>query len=239
VEFGHETIAMLALSPKSADDANDAKILDIIARELGGPLRMALLVEEAQHAATTDPLTGIMNRRALLAALKVEQTRAERNGYSMSLLMLDVDHFKAINDQHGHAMGDCVLAKLGRLLTSEIRQVDAAGRWGGEEFVVVLSGANEAGAKIAAERLRSAVQQLELSDDRGHLVSVSVSIGVSCLEVKDTVETLINRADRAMYQSKSNGRNCVTVAPSILRRTGTETIISEDALAPPPDLVRS
>ena len=103
----------------------------------------------------------------------------------------------------------------------------------------MLSGANEAGAKIAAERLRSAVQQLELSTDHGHLVSVSVSIGVSCLEVKDTVETLINRADRAMYQSKSNGRNCVTVAPSILRRTGSAPIISEEVLSLPPDLVRS
>lgn len=240
VEFGHETIAMLALSPKASDDANDSRILDVIARELGGPLRMALLVEEAQCAATTDPLTGIMNRRALLAALNLEQTRAERNGYPVSLLMLDVDHFKSINDRYGHATGDHVLVGLGRLLASEIRQVDATGRWGGEEFVVVLSGANEAGAKIAAERLRSAVQQLELSDDHGHPVPVRVSIGVSCLEVNDTAETLINRADRAMYQSKSNGRNCVVVAPSILRRTGTESVISSDDLSPPPpDPVRS
>jgi diguanylate cyclase (GGDEF)-like protein len=228
VEFGQETIAMLALSQKGPGDPQDARILDVIARELGGPLRMAMLVEETQHAATTDPLTGIMNRRALLAALDIEQSRSERHGYPMSLLLLDVDHFKIINDQHGHAMGDQVLAALGRLLTAEVRKTDFVGRWGGEEFVVVLSGADESGARIGAERIRSAVERMELLDDKGNLVSVRVSIGVSCLEVNDTAEVLIDRADRAMYQAKSSGRNRVVVAPSVLRRTGTVLVMPQE-----------
>lgn len=225
VEFGHETIATVAISPRTAGDAQDGRILDVIARELGGPLRMALLVEEAQHAATTDPLTGIMNRRALLAALDVEQSRSERHGYPMSLLLLDVDHFKTINDRRGHATGDQVLAALGRLLSSTLRKTDFVGRWGGEEFVLVLSGADEGGARIAAERLRSAVEHLELHDDKGELVPVRVSIGIACLEVNDTADVLIDRADHAMYEAKANGRNCVVVAPSVLRRTGTQTVV--------------
>jgi two-component system cell cycle response regulator len=226
VEFGHETIANLALSPKLTSEPQDVRILDVIARELGGPLRMAMLVEEAQHAATTDPLTGIMNRRALLAALDVEQSRSERNGYPMALLLLDVDHFKTVNDQHGHAMGDQVLSALGRLLATEVRKTDFVGRWGGEEFVAVLSGADEEGARSGAERIRRAVEGLELFDDKGGPVSVRVSIGIACLEVNDTAEILIDRADHAMYQAKSTGRNRVVVAPSEMRRTGTQVVIS-------------
>jgi diguanylate cyclase (GGDEF)-like protein len=222
VEFGRETIATIALSVKGTGDPQDARILDVIARELGGPLRMAMLVEEAQHAATTDPLTGIMNRRAFLSALDVEQSRSERHGYPMSLLLLDVDHFKAINDEHGHATGDQVLATLGRLLAHEVRKTDFVGRWGGEEFVVVLSGADEEGARIGAERIRRSVEAMETVDDQRNVFHVTVSIGVSCLEINDNAEILIDRADRAMYQAKASGRNKVVVAPSVLRRTGTD-----------------
>lgn len=224
VIFAGEPIAKLALSPKGADP-QDVRILDILARELGGPLRMAMLVEEAQHAATTDPLTGIMNRRAFLAALDIEQSRSERQGYPMALLLLDVDHFKAINDTYGHAVGDHVLAAVAGLLAAEVRKTDFVGRWGGEEFVVLLSGADEPGARIGAERIRAAIEAMQIQEENGRLVPVRVSIGVSCLEVKDTAEVLIGRADHAMYQAKSAGRNRVMVAPSVLRRTGTELVV--------------
>jgi diguanylate cyclase (GGDEF)-like protein len=191
---------------------------------------MALLVEEAQRAATTDPLTGIMNRRALLPALDVEQSRSERHGYPMSLLMLDVDHFKSINDEHGHAMGDQVLDALGRLLAKHARKTDIVGRWGGEEFLVVLSGANEAGARIAAERIRVAVEGITVLDEKSQRMRVTVSIGIACLEVNDTVDTLLARADHAMYQAKASGRNRVVVAPVVSRRTGTEMQIPKELL---------
>lgn len=222
VTFGKDVLAKIALSPKSADDRQDARTLDVLARELGGPLRMALLVEEAQLAATTDPLTGIMNRRALLSALDIEQSRAFRHGYPMSLLMLDVDHFKSINDVHGHAMGDQVLSALGKLLGAQARKTDIVSRWGGEEFVVVLSGAPESGARIAGERIRHCIELLSLVNDKGEPVHVTISVGIACLEINDTAAVLIDRADRAMYQAKAAGRNCVMVAPSIVRRTGSE-----------------
>jgi two-component system, cell cycle response regulator len=222
VTFGKEVMAQIALSPKAADDPHDTRTLDVVARELGGPLRMALLVEEAQLAATTDPLTGIMNRRAFLAALDIEQSRAFRHGYPMSLLMADVDHFKMINDVHGHAMGDQVLSALGRLLDAQARKTDIVARWGGEEFVVVLSGSSESGSRIAAERIRQRVEQLTLANEKNEPIKVTISIGISCLEINDSAAVLIDRADRAMYQAKARGRNCVMVAPSTLRRTGSD-----------------
>jgi two-component system, cell cycle response regulator len=232
IEFGGEVIAHLGASQRGAGDIQDARIFDVIARELGGPLRMALLVEETHHAATTDPLTGIMNRRALLSALELEQSRSERHGYPMSVILFDVDHFKAINDGSGHAMGDKVLSALGRLLATCPRKTDLAGRWGGEEFVVVLAGADEEGARIFAERLRKSVEDLELYDERGRRVPVRISAGIACLEMNDTADILIGRADKAMYEAKTTGRNKVVVSPSVLRRTGTHLIVADDLPTP-------
>ena len=118
-------------------------MISIIARELGGPLRMAGLVEEAQRLGTVDPLTGLLNRRAFLASFAIEVERSMRVGYPVSVVLMDIDHFKAINDTHGHAGGDVVLAALGRLLASEARRSDLVARWGGEEFILLLSGADE------------------------------------------------------------------------------------------------
>jgi diguanylate cyclase (GGDEF)-like protein len=223
--FGDAILAHLAVSQKGAGDEQDSRIVDILAHELGGPLRMALLVEETQRAATTDPLTGLMNRRAFLTQLDLEQSRSERNGYPMSMMLLDVDHFKNINDKRGHAMGDQVLAALGKLFLHHARKVDIVGRWGGEEFVVVLSGADENGAKIAAERIRRAVEEMIVLDEKSQRVPVTVSIGIACLETNDTAEQILDRADHAMYQAKSAGRNRVVVSPAILRRTGTAIAI--------------
>src|SRR5207253_7078068 len=104
--------------------------------------------------------TGLMNRRAFTAVLEREVARAERYAVPLSFLLLDVDHFKAVNDQHGHAVGDAVLAAVGRLLAAEARATDHAGRWGGEEFVVALPHTDEAGAACAAERMRGALERM-------------------------------------------------------------------------------
>jgi diguanylate cyclase (GGDEF)-like protein len=227
IDFGGEIVAQLAVSTRGSCDLQDRRILDVVARELGGPLRMAMLVEDAQRAATTDPLTGIMNRRALLAALDMEQSRSERHGYPMSLLLLDVDHFKSINDEHGHATGDRVLMALGRLLSTCARKTDLVGRWGGEEFVIVLAGAAEDGARIFSERLRKSVEDLEVLSDRAQKVPVRISIGVAFLEVNDTADALIGRADRAMYEAKTSGRNRVVLSATVVRRTGAVIAIPE------------
>jgi two-component system, cell cycle response regulator len=215
MQLGEQVLGHVALSVRGATHADDAAFVRVIARELAGPVRMASLVEESQRLATVDPLTGLMNRRAFLAAMQTEVARAERYGYAVDVVMLDVDHFKAINDRHGHAVGDAVLAATGALLRREARRSDIVARWGGEEFLVALHGATDRGAEIAAERLRAALEALVVYDADGARVSLSASFGVASWRGGDTVDALIDRADRAMYEAKSNGRNrvCVASAP--------------------------
>jgi diguanylate cyclase (GGDEF)-like protein len=131
----------------------------------------------------------------------------------MSALLLDVDHFKAINDQRGHAAGDVVLASLGALLRRELRSVDLIGRWGGEEFVVALPELSLDAAARVAEQLRQHVAGLSLTDARGERVGVTASIGVVEHLPGEDMQGLIDRADRAMYTAKSQGRDRVVVGP--------------------------
>jgi diguanylate cyclase (GGDEF)-like protein len=180
-----------------------------LARELAGPLRVAALVEESQRLATVDPLTLVMNRRAVLEALDAEISRACRHGRPYSVVLLDVDHFKQVNDRFGHATGDAVLAATGRLLRTLSRKGDLVARWGGEEFVVCLHATHPEGARIAAERIRGGIESMAVTDQEGRGIPVTASLGVVSLTKRDSVHALIDRADRAMYQAKAAGRNRV------------------------------
>ncbi len=213
IRLGQDKLGRLALAVRHEPHPKDAELVAVIARELGGPIRIASLVEESQRQAATDPLTGLMNRRAFKAAGEMEIARSERHGYQLCGLLLDVDHFKEINDQRGHAAGDIVLAGLGRLLSSEIRRVDFAGRWGGEEFVVLLSGSDQQGGLGVAERIRNAIAAARIEDDAGEPIGVSVSIGLAAYCPGEGIETLLGRADAGMYLAKSAGRNRVMVGP--------------------------
>lgn len=209
IKFGPETIARIAVSCCTSMPLSDHSTIEVVARELGGPIRIASLVEESQRLARVDSLTHLLNRRAFLSALEQECARCDRHGWHLSMLLLDVDHFKSINDRHGHGTGDRVLAALGGLLREESRKVDIPARWGGEEFVIALTGTELDGALIAAERIRSAIARLQVGDEDGVKVPVTGSIGVTAFVRHDTVGTLIDRADRAMYTAKSSGRNRV------------------------------
>jgi two-component system cell cycle response regulator len=215
--FGHQELGRLALAPRAPVHPKDADFVRTLAGELGGPLRIVSLVEESQRLAAVDPLTGVRNRRSLLEALGPELARTSCQGAAMSLLLLDVDHFKAINDRHGHAAGDVVLAGLGALLRRELRGVDLIGRWGGEEFVVALPERTLDDAARVAERLRQHIAALSLDDPRGERLSVTASIGVAEQLPGEDLQALIDRADRAMYAAKSQGRDRVVVSsPSAL-----------------------
>ncbi len=208
IPFGPNRLGSLALAISSGGEPDSLGIIQLVARELGGPLRIAALMDESQKLATTDPLTGLANRRALLAALQVEIAFSRRHASPLSFLLMDVDHFKSINDGHGHATGDQVLAAIGELLRRELRVPDLSARWGGEEFVVVLKHTNAEGGVVAAERIRRAVQALSVNAfDKP--IAVTVSIGVSEFQPSDSAETMIERADRAMYRAKTAGRNRV------------------------------
>jgi len=213
ITLGDTAIGQLALAPRDPEAQHDADFATVIARELAGPIRIATLIEESERLATTDALTGLMNRRAAMAALEFEIARSSRYGHPLSFLLLDVDHFKNVNDKRGHGAGDAVLAALGRLFGSLRRKSDIVARWGGEEFVLALTSTDLEGGKVLAERLRLAVERMEIIDPDGSTIPITVSVGITAYSVGQTLEALVDRADRAMYAAKLAGRNRVVAAP--------------------------
>jgi two-component system, cell cycle response regulator len=161
--------------------------------------------------ATTDPLTRLLNRRALLERLSIEVDRAHRYGSSLSLLLLDIDHFKAINDTAGHLVGDGVLRQLGELLAYSVRTADVVARYGGEEFVVILPETSSEGGVIFAERLRDTVERHAFDVSNDEPLHLTASIGVATFPSPrvESTEDLFARADEALYRAKSGGRNQV------------------------------
>ena len=161
-----------------------------------------------EQLSTTDPLTGLRNRRYLTEILAVEFLRAKRYDTPLSVVMADIDHFKGINDRHGHATGDSVLESIGSILKRRLRGSDYGGRYGGEEFLMVLANAGEEGAAVFAERLRQEVEETELRSDAGMALHVTLSIGVAALTgAHQTPGDLVSQADEALYRAKQAGRN--------------------------------
>jgi len=177
----------------------------MLRRELRRRYRAEKVLSEL---AATDALTGLANRRTLDQRLRLEWERAQRSGEPLALLMIDVDHFKAFNDRHGHQGGDEALRNVARVIGSNIRRpADLAARYGGEEFAVILPDTDSDGASIIAEHIRSAVEHLPPAD--GDALSVTVSIGLSTWDKRrrGSLEELLLSADRALYDAKHSGRN--------------------------------
>lgn len=161
---------------------------------------------------TTDAVTGLRTRRYAAEVLNIEILRAKRYGSALSILMADLDHFKQVNDEYGHLAGDAVLAGSARILLDGLRATDVAGRFGGEEFLVVLAQNDQEGAESVAERWREAVERAEFVAPDGRKIKVHLSIGTaSFLGDGDDAEAMISRADRALYRAKAMGRNQVVV----------------------------
>jgi diguanylate cyclase (GGDEF)-like protein len=169
--------------------------------------------QELAQLAATDPLTGLANRRSLDQALHHEWFRAQRSGQPLSLLMIDIDHFKAFNDRHGHRGGDDALRSVAKVIDTHVRRpADLVARYGGEEFSVILAETDSAGARQIAEKIRMAVEQLPLVG--GDVSPITVSIGISTWTTATDIslEQLLFAADKALYQAKENGRNRVVAA---------------------------
>ena len=160
---------------------------------------------ELTRLAVTDPLTGLWNRRHTAELLAADVQHAQRHGQALSLLMIDIDNFKAINDTHGHQTGDRVLIEVARRLPENVRSTDLVGRWGGEEFVVLLRYCGLGDALAAAEKLRRQISDVAVPPSG----SVTVSIGAAELAPGDDVSTWLARADAALYEAKRSGRNAV------------------------------
>jgi diguanylate cyclase (GGDEF)-like protein len=167
------------------------------------------LVGELERLANTDSLTGIWNRRYLFMIAEQEIKRIQRYNLAFSLLLIDVDHFKKINDNYGHNIGDEVIIFMTKIVTSNLRHADCFGRFGGEEFVVLLPETNMDEAIVVAERIRENIsnQSITFEDQQ---ISITISIGVSSYDVGDkSIDSIIQRADQALYQAKNQGRNRV------------------------------
>jgi diguanylate cyclase (GGDEF)-like protein len=166
--------------------------------------------EALREQATHDPLTGLWNRYALLEALEREHSRAARGGTPLAVIMLDLDHFKRVNDTYGHLAGDAVLRQTAKRMQAVVRSYDLVGRFGGEEFLIVLPGTSGANAAQLAERLRAAVAHEPVSQDLLRIpVTASLGVGASGPEPSGDPQTLIRVADEALYRAKERGRNRV------------------------------
>jgi diguanylate cyclase (GGDEF)-like protein len=187
--------------------------------------RLRQAYQQQESLANYDKLTRLFNRRAIQKHAEAELNRAER-GSMLSLLMFDIDHFKKVNDTHGHAAGDQVLKQMAYLSRHTLRPYDWLGRWGGEEFLIVLPGTPAEGAIIVAERLRKAVEENRIHLKGYQELQVTISIGLTSTEAEFgnsyTLDTLTGQADQALYHAKESGRNCVV----LFRRDKLEVVRS-------------
>jgi diguanylate cyclase (GGDEF)-like protein/PAS domain S-box-containing protein len=168
-------------------------------------------LDRARRQALTDDLTGLPNRRLFDGALEGRLGNLRRYGWEFGLLLVDVDHFKEVNDRHGHAAGDAVLAATSKTVVGAVRAGDVVARWGGEEFAVLVEASDAAGLHDAAERIRVLVNTAETRHE-GLTLPVTVSLGGSLATADDTAETLFERVDAALYAAKKGGRNRVEIA---------------------------
>ena len=200
-----EDKGILRLYPKSRDEIGT--VTDIARSTL---LQVESLTRQLKHQATTDFLTGLGNRRALMEQMPIIRAKAARPEEAVSLILFDLDHFKRINDQYGHDAGDSVLMAIGEAVKDHLRPYDYAARMGGEEFCIVLPGADLAAAEIVAERLRRAVESRVVEPlPKGR---ITCSFGVAQARPDERLQELLLRADAALYTAKDQGRNLVVRA---------------------------
>ena len=191
---------------------SDLPIMSIFAKQVGISLERARLFHEVQSLALTDPLTGLQNRRSIFELGRIEFSRADRMNRPFCCMMLDVDFFKQVNDNHGHVVGDHVLREFAQRCKNSVREVDLVGRYGGEELIVLLTETDRDTAVQVAERLRASIAKKPFHAlDR--IISLTVSIGVATKDENTThLEALIARADQALYIAKHKGRNRVAIS---------------------------
>ena len=168
-------------------------------------------IRKLQQTALLDPLTAIGNRRHLEKRLKISMLAYHENHLPFGLLFCDIDHFKKLNDTYGHNLGDQVLHMIAQTLRGNIRETDTMGRWGGEEFLVILNEIDADSLLKIGEKLLNLVRNSHLTLPDKRIVSATISIGGTLVQEGDTIVSMVDRADRLMYRSKSVGRNCITI----------------------------
>ena len=168
------------------------------------------LQAESEHAAHTDGLTGLHNRRWLSDSFKRQMQRCELSNQPCTVIMLDIDHFKQVNDRFGHIAGDRILCSVSKVLLNTMRPADLIARYGGEEFALCLPDTSKEDTSLIAERLRISISEAKTYIEEKQLPLVTVSIGVAEMQPGQTLDSLISNADDALYRAKAKGRNCIS-----------------------------
>ena len=201
--------SLIVFSSRESISDSELNFLNLFAKQIELAITIADLFQAVKEQAITDGMTGLYNRRYFEEYIKKEAERAERQNQKFTVIGLDLDYLKQINDTYGHNYGDIAIKAIAQVLKNNARSIDIAARMGGEEFNLLLPGVDSAGGCIAAERIRKAIAAVEL-EKIGH---ITASLGVATyLEHSEDIEDLLELADRAMYESKRNGRNRVTIA---------------------------
>jgi diguanylate cyclase (GGDEF)-like protein len=217
LQAGHESFGTLFLFGRSFDDDARLTAASLVGQSVVA-LENARLHRIVERQALVDDLTGLANRRQCEETLRAEVSRARRFGSPLSLVVGDLDDFKAVNDEHGHPVGDTVMCEFARILERSVRDVDLAGRWGGEEFMLVLPGTDAGGAQQLAERIRDYVEGRTLLTPEGVPIRITASFGVAELDPAQEPEDLVRAADSALYAAKRAGKNRVSLASTPVRR---------------------
>tara|TARA_R110002050_G_scaffold268113_1_gene410065 strand:+ start:118717 stop:119661 length:945 start_codon:yes stop_codon:yes gene_type:complete len=211
LEMNNVWLGELTLTRRTKFSDADMQLLEELLCKLIYPVRNCLLFRQAQTAALQDKLTGLNNRNAFDISLKREIDLAHRQHMPMSLILLDIDNFKVINDSYGHSSGDLALQLFANTITETMRASDIAFRYGGEEFSLILSNTDSKSAYLLAERLRIATSQLSCNDG-SRTFGFTISVGITQLNHGEQATTLFDRADQALYQAKKSGRNTTMIA---------------------------
>lgn len=210
--LGNEALGHLILTRAAHFLHEEMVLFENLLVTLAFPLRNALMYQRALQSALRDPLTGLYNRSAMDSALYREILLARRNNAPLSLILLDIDNFKDINDSHGHAAGDTVIRALTDRLTACVRKSDILSRFGGEEFSILMNSTDQHGARLLAERICLAVRTMPCQTSGGD-VSFTVSAGVATLGAHENDRHFFERADAALYEAKRSGRDRACLAP--------------------------
>ncbi|MCK4785852.1 MAG: sensor domain-containing diguanylate cyclase [Desulfobacteraceae bacterium] len=192
------------------DDEHDMAMIELFSQLIGASIGNIKLFEKIQHQATSDGLTGLSNHKAFYENLERELWRCRRYGGRISLIMVDIDNLKAINDTHGHRAGDKVIKEISNKIKQCIRQIDTAARYGGDEFAVILPSTPLAEATIAAERMVAKVGQSSVIWKKEQ-IPLSISVGLGQYDAESSPEDMTSRSDQALYKAKKAGKNTVRI----------------------------
>ena len=190
-------------------------------------------LDRTRKEARTDSLSGVANRKSFDETLRYWMSRSQREDDIFSVVIADIDHFKWINDTHGHQSGDAVVSAIGKTVRESLRGEDFVGRYGGDEFAILLRGSSEASAKEIAERIRNAVSRLNFKSGKGgERIAVTLSMGLATVIEDDCEASILKRADQAMYLAKNAGRNCLRTFSEAKKRLDANAAVRKQTATP-------